>query len=121
MAGSLQEIEAALAELDGVAVLDRACAGTSAPEPSPEIDARAGALGKFVMAGDEVGVQVRFDDVLDLQPLFAGGVEVDVDVALRVDHRRDAFRPDQVGSVRQTAQKEVFDENGFHGLSLEYN
>ena len=38
------------------------------------------------MAGDEVGVQVRFDNVLDLQALLPGGVYIDVDVALGVNH-----------------------------------
>ena len=69
------------------------------------------------MTGDEVGVQVRFDDVLDLQPLLLGGVEVDIDVALRINDRRDAFRTDQIGSVRQAPQEEMFHQNRCHNFS----
>jgi len=37
-----------------------------------QVDTRSGALRKLMMAGDEVGVQVRFDNVLDLQSLVLG-------------------------------------------------
>jgi len=58
-----------------------------------------------MMTGDEVGVQVRFDNVLDLQALLPCGVYVDVDVALGVNHGSDAFRTDRVGGVSQTSEK----------------
>src|SRR5438309_1589227 len=43
------------------------------------------------MAGDEVGVEMGLDDVLDGETFLAGEVEVEVDVALGVDDGGDAF------------------------------
>ena len=80
------------------------------------VDARSSAPGKLMMAGDEVGVQMRFDNVLDLQAPLPGGVYVNVDVALRVDHGRDPFRGDQVGGVGQTPEKKMFHRNRIHVL-----
>src|SRR6266568_847341 len=91
--GSCKKIEPALTELEGITVFDggmrESSAGTFA-----EINARSSALSKLMMAGDEVGVQVGFDDVLDLQTLFHSVVKVDVNVALRINDRRDSFRTD---------------------------
>lgn len=69
------------------------------------------------MAGDEVRVEMGFDDVLDAEVFLAGEVNVDVDVALGVDHGGNAFGGDEVGGVGEAAQEELFDEHGFHGLS----
>ncbi len=115
MTGGPHEIETALAELNGVAVFDRRVRERRAGALS-QIDARSGAPRKLMMAGDEVGVQVRFDNVLDLQAFLPGGVYVDVNVALRIDHGRDPFRGDQVGGVGQTPEKKVFHRNRFHVL-----
>jgi hypothetical protein len=81
MTGSLHEIEPAVTELEGVAVGDGGMRKRRSGVPA-DINAGAGALSKLMVTGDEVGVQVRFDDVLDFQPLLARGVQVDVDVAL---------------------------------------
>ena len=90
MAGSLQEIEAAVTELDGVAVrYGRVRHGRA--RALAEIDTRTSAVGKLVVAGDEVGVEVCFDDVPDLQTLVSGRVDVDVDVALGVDDGGNPF------------------------------
>src|SRR5262249_37514109 len=100
--GSGEKIEPALPELEGIAILDGSvrerCVGAIA-----QIDARSSALGKLMMAGDKIGVQMRFNDVLDLQVLFPGEVKIDVDIALRIDYCCNAFRSHQIGSVRQTA------------------
>ena len=67
--GSLQEVEPAISELNGIAVFDRRVRERRAAAVA-QIDARSGAFGQFVMAGDEVGVQMGFDDdALDLQTL----------------------------------------------------
>ena len=71
-----------------------------------------------MMAGDEVGVEMGLDDVLDLEVLLAGVVDVDVDVALGVDDGGDAFGGDEVGGVGEAAEKELFDEYGFHCFFL---
>jgi alkyl hydroperoxide reductase subunit AhpC len=117
--GSLDEIEPALPELNGVAVFHRRVRKRRARGLS-EVDARPGALRKLVMTRDEVGVQVRFDNVLDLQALLLGGVYVDIDVALRVNHGRNPFRTDEVGSMGQTTEKELLHQNRFHMPVREY-
>ena len=117
MAGGVEEVEAGVAELEGVAVFDGGV-GEGRVGVFAEIDAGAGALGELVMAGDEVGVEMGLDDVLDLEVLFAGVVDVEVDVALGVDDGGDAFGGDEVGGVGEAAEKELFDEYRFHVFCL---
>ena len=54
---------------------------------------------------DEVGVKVRLDDVLDLEPLRARFVDVLVHVASRVHDGRFAFRADHVRRLRETTER----------------
>jgi hypothetical protein len=68
------------------------------------------------MAGDEVGVEMGLDDVLDAETFLAGEVEVEVDVALRVDDGGYAFGGHDVGGVSETAEEELLDEYGFHNV-----
>lgn len=83
-----------------------------------EVDVGATALREFVVARDEVGMEMRLDDVLDAEIVFAGEVEVEVDVALRVDNGSDALARNDVGSVGEAAEKELLDEDWFHVDSL---
>ena len=57
----------------------------SAFAAAPEIDGRAGPLAQLEVAGDEIGVEVREEDVRDPEAVFAGKGQVLLDVALRVD------------------------------------
>ena len=50
-----------------------------------EINACSGPGRKFVMAGNEVRMEVRFDYVPDRQPMLFGFVEIDLNIALRID------------------------------------
>jgi hypothetical protein len=115
VAGSLNKIEPAVSELEGIAVFDRYVRERRAGA-APQIDPRSGALGKLVMAGNEIGMQVGLYNVLDPSDPLAGGVNVDIDVALGVDHGRHAFRAHQVGSVGQTPQEEIFYQHRFHAF-----
>ena len=74
-----------------------------------QVDFRAGFGGQFHVAADEIGVQVSFDDVLDLEPLRAGFVEIKRDVALRVHHAGHTFGPKHVRRVRQAGQIELLE------------
>jgi hypothetical protein len=76
--------------------------------PRPDVDSGAGAGGQFAVAGDEIGMQVGLDHMLDAQAVLARGFQVDFDVALRVDHRRHAFRAGHVRGVRQATEIELF-------------
>src|SRR6266496_26972 len=111
----LKKVETALAKPDGIAVFNRSVRERSAGAFA-EINARRGALGKLMMTGNEVGVEVGFDNVLDLQVLSLGGIKVNVNVALRINDRGDSVRIDQVRSMGQAAQIEVFDLNRCHFL-----
>ena len=75
-------------------------------------DLRAGALRQLAMPADEVGVQVRLDDVADAQAALVGRVDVLLDVALRIDDRRLAVRTDQVRGMRQAAEVELVEMHG---------
>src|SRR5262245_50154395 len=80
-----------------------------------EVNLRAGAGGEFMMPGNKIGVAMCLDDVLDLESESSGLVEVDVDVALRIDHSGFRPRPNEIGSVRKTTQIELSE---IHGLRL---
>src|SRR5215475_335321 len=71
---------------------------------TPENDPGPRAPGKLAMAAYEIGVQVRLDHVFDLQPFGFGFVDVLLDVALRINDRRFAYRANQIRSMRQTTQ-----------------
>ena len=113
VAGGVEEVEAGFTELERVAVFDgdvrEGGMGVFA-----EVDSGSGALGEFVVAGDEISVEVRFDDVLDAEIFLGREVEVEVDVALRVDNGGDAFAGDDVGGVGEAAEEELLDEDWFH-------
>src|SRR5580704_2974598 len=113
----LEEIEAAVSELQRVPVFYGGVRKGRARRSS-DIDARARTFGKFVVPGDEVGVQVSFDDVLDLQALFGGEIDVKVDVALGVYDSRDSSGTDQVGGVGEAAEEELFDRYWGYGFCL---
>ena len=70
------------------------------------------------MAGDEVGVEMGLDDVLDAEVFLAGVVEVEIDVALGIDDGGDSFGGHDVGGVGKAAEKELFDDDWFHGFAL---
>ena len=53
-----------------------------------------------------------------LEVFLAGVVEVEIDVALRIDDGGDAFGGDDVGGVGEAAEKELFDEYWFHCFAL---
>jgi hypothetical protein len=117
VAWGVEEVEAGVAELEGVAVFDGGV-GEGGVGVFAEVDAGAGALGELVMAGNEVGVEMGLDDVLDGETFLAGVVEVEVDVALGVDDGGDTFGGHDVGGVGKTAEEELLDEYGFHVFSL---
>ena len=62
--------------------------GYSALRRGAEIDRRAGAIAQLEVTGDEVGVEVREEDVRDPQAVLGGEREVLIDVALRIDDGR---------------------------------
>ena len=117
VAGGVEEVETGVAELEGIAFFDRGM-GEGGVGVLAEIDAGVGALGEFVVAGDEVGVEMGLDDVLDAETLLAGEVEVEVYIALWVDDGGYAFGGHDVGGVGEAAEEELLDEYGFHVFPL---
>ena len=113
MAGRLKEAEAALPELNLVAVLHRDV-GEQGSGPGSQIYARPGALGKLAMAGDEVSVQMRLNNMLDLPPVAGRRLQVDVNIPLGIDDGRHAPRANRVGGVGQTTQIEALNLHSFH-------
>src|SRR5215475_9100901 len=56
------------------------------------------------MSGNEVGMAVSLNHELNDKPMRLCVVQIDTDVALRVDNRGFPARSDQIRSVGQTAQ-----------------
>jgi hypothetical protein len=73
------------------------------------VDGCTRADGQLFMAGDEVGVQMSLEDVADGEALVRSGLQIQLDIALGIDHYGFAFRSQQVGSVRQTTQIKLFE------------
>src|SRR5262247_614529 len=69
-----------------------------------EIDFRPGMRGKLMVAGYEVGMAVRLNNVFDGEAVRLGFFKVDIDIPLRIDDRGFGPGSDQVGSVRETSQ-----------------
>src|SRR5579872_2534995 len=65
------------------------------------------------MAGDEVGVEMGEEDVLDSEVVLGGEGDVLVDVALGVDDGAFAglFVADEVGGVGQAGEVELFEDH----------
>ena len=59
---------------------------------------------QLLVAGNEVGVQMRLNDVLDDETVGSGFFDVLLDVALRIDNGRFPIRSDKVGGVREATQ-----------------
>jgi hypothetical protein len=74
-----------------------------------EVDVCAGPFRQLEVSGDEVGMQVALDDVLDLPASLTRGVEVQRDVPLRVNDGRDAAGSYDVGGVGKAPEEELLD------------
>jgi hypothetical protein len=59
-------------------------------------------------------MQMRLDDVLNLQPDSAGRFNIQIHVPLRVNHRRNPLRANQVWGVRKAPEVEPFNLDLFH-------
>ena len=87
MAGGFEDLKTQSGEVEGVAVVHRHegvlgfCAGA-------EMDGCAALVAQLEMAGNEVGVEVREEDVANLEAEFFSVRYVLMDVALRVDDDR---------------------------------
>ena len=77
------------------------------------MNAGAGAVSEFDVAGQEVGVEVGKEDVLDVPAGGLGVLEILVNVALGIDDGGGlgAFVGDDVGGVGEASQVVLFDDH----------
>ena len=80
-----------------------------------EHDLRARARGQLAMSADEVGVEVRLDDVGDREAALRRLLQVDLDVALRIHDGRDPLGADQVGRLGEAGQVELLEVDHAEG------
>ena len=73
------------------------------------IDCRARAGRQFPVPGNKVGVQMALKNVPDGDAMVRSSFQVQLHIPLRIDDDGFAFRGQQVGSVRQTSQIELFE------------
>ncbi len=113
MARRGQHLQAHLAEGEALAVGQR-LEGEADVCARAVADHRAGAVGQLQVAGEEVGVDVGLDDPLDRHVPLGDLLQVDVDVATRVDHDCPAggLVADQVGGVREAGQVVLGEDHG---------
>src|SRR5436305_620897 len=84
MAGGFEGLNADLAEGDGCAVVEWSECVLGFGSGS-EVDGCVDAVAEFEVAGDEVGVEMGEEDVLDGQRVLLGEGEILCDVALGID------------------------------------
>ena len=76
------------------------------------VDARAGSRRQFSVSGNKVSMQMSLEDVANGNLILLGGLQINFDVTLRIDHDGLTLRGEHVGCVRQTAQIELFEVHG---------
>jgi hypothetical protein len=86
----MEEPEAALAELNLVSILDRDVWELSAGSVA-QIDPGSGAFRQFAMSRHKVGMEVSLDDVPDFPIPGSRSLDVEINVALRIDDRCHAL------------------------------
>ena len=112
VAGRFQRFQADASEFEDVAIVERS-ERVRRFRGGAEIDGRADAIAQFEMPGDEIGVEMGEEDVLDGEGVFGGEGEVLIDVALRIDNGGGAgcLVANEVGSVRQARQIELLEDH----------
>jgi hypothetical protein len=95
MAGRFEKPQAALAEADFIALGDGYVRELRA-SPRTNVDLGACAGRQLAVTGNEIRMQMGLDHVLDAQVVLKGGFQVDLDIALRVNHRCNAFRSSHI-------------------------
>ena len=112
MARGVQDLDGHLAHLEDLAVVGdvRIEGGIGV---RAEHDGGARFLRQGHVPGDEVGVEVRLEDVLDLLATGFRAIEVGLDLAQRVDHDGLITALDVVGALGEAAGVDLFD---FHGV-----
>ena len=80
---------------------------------SAQIDLRADAIAELEVAGNEVGMKVREEDVLDFETMLSGEREVLIHVTLRVDDsgRVGLLVADQIRGVREAIQVKLLENH----------
>ena len=73
------------------------------------------------MAGNEVGMQVSFEDVANRNVIRLGSIKINLYVPLRVDQNGLALGRKHVGCVGQTAQIELFEVHRCPSLKCRNN
>jgi len=122
VAGRVDDFQADLTELQHLAVGSLAQLETVVRRAATD-DLCAAAFGQRLGAGDEVGMDMGFDGVGDAQALLSGQVEVDIDVAPRVDHcgDRGLAVAHQVGNLRQAVSIDrLEDQHGCTSVTAEW-
>jgi hypothetical protein len=112
VAGSFQGFDSNAAELDDGVIGER-CDVVFGLGFRAEVDGGADAITELEMAGDEIGMEMGEEDMLDLEVLIGCEIEIVVDVSLRVDDGGDArgFIGDQIGSVGETIEVELLEDH----------
>ena len=112
MAGGLENLEAHAGEVERVAIV-HGVEGVLGDGAGAEMDGGAATVAELEVAGDEVGVEVREEDVTDLEAEFFGVVEVLLNVALGVDDDGGVagFVAEEIGGVGEAAQVVLFQDH----------
>ena len=112
MARGVQDLDGHLAHLEDLAVVGdvRIEGGIGV---RAEHDGGARFLRQGHVPGDEVGVEVRLEDVLDLLATGFRSIEVRFDLSERVDDDGLITALDVVGALGEAAGVDLFD---FHGV-----
>ena len=79
-----------------------------------DVDRRSGRRLKATAPGQMIGMVVRLQDVLDLEPVLVGEREVVLDLPLRVDDSCLAAVGDDVGRAAKIVVQDLTEEHWKH-------
>jgi hypothetical protein len=118
--GRFERREPYAAELHAVAIVKRR-ERVLGPRNRAQVDGGACAVAQLEMAGDEVRVEVREEDVRNAEAVPGGEFKVLADVALRIDDgsRARLLVPDQVRCVCKAIEIELLENHRVHTLYAE--
>ena len=119
MPGRLHHLDAHVTKVDDAVVADRLeCIFGN--RRASEANRRADAVSQLEMARDEIGMEVREEDVRDAKMVIRSERQVLIDVALRIDDGGQAARlvGNDVRGVSQAVQIELSQDHQLAGRSV---
>src|SRR5208282_2153978 len=74
--------------------------GEPGPGTGSDINLCPGSRGELFMSGNKIGMQMGLKDMTDIHSVFAGSLQINIHVPLRIDDDSVALRREHIRSMR---------------------